>query len=139
MNESLIAFRQLLIPDQKLTESVEPGMSSFNDPTSVLRGTPACTLLSCDPWGIAPGADLFSSWLAVVSLIRIQESLPSFGKGNDNGIEHGGELTDIMSMGPGHDQRQRDATSVHQKVALASLFSPYLSGSARRLPVPAVL
>ena len=139
MNESLIAFRQLLVPDQKLAESVEPGMSSFNDPTSVLRGAPSCALLSCDSWDIAPRADLFASRLAVVSLIRIQESLPSFGKGNDNGIEHRGELTDIMSIGPGNDQRQRDAMSVHQKVALASLFFPCLSGFCRRLPVPAVL
>ncbi len=57
MNESLIAFRQLVIPDQKLTESVEPGMSAFNDPTSVLRGTPSCALFSCDPRAIAPGAE----------------------------------------------------------------------------------
>jgi hypothetical protein len=114
MNESLIAFRQLLIPNEKLTKSVEPGMSPFNDPTSVLRGTPSCALLPCDPWDISPGAELFASWLAVVSLIRIQESLPSFGKGNDNGIEHCGELTDIMSIGPGNDQRQRDAMPVHQ-------------------------
>jgi hypothetical protein len=48
-------------------------------------------------------------------------------------------LTDIMTMGPGHDQRQRDAMPVHQKMALASLFSPYPSGSGRRLLAPGVL
>ena len=44
-----------------------------------------------------------------------------------------------MSVCSGHDDRARDATAVHQKVALASIFSPGPSGSARQLPEPAAL
>ena len=131
MKESLIAFRQLLISDQKLSKPVEPGVRRLHDPTSVLRRTPASALLSCDPWGVAPDTDLLANRFAVISLIRIQEPLSSLRKGDENGVEHCGELADIMSIGPGHDQRQRDATGVHQDVTLASLFSPDLSGSDR--------
>jgi hypothetical protein len=45
-------------------------------------------------------------------------------------------LTDVMSVGPGNDQRQRDATAVHKDMALASLFSPGPWDSA---PLPPAL
>ena len=135
MKESLVAFRQLLISDEKLSKPVEPGVRRFHDPTSILRRTSASALLSCDSWGVTPSADLLANRFPVISLIRIQEPLSSLRKGDDDGIEHCGELTDVMSMGPGDDQRQRDATAVHQKMTLASLFSPGLSDSDRLLPV----
>jgi hypothetical protein len=138
MKEGLITFRLLLISDQKLSEPVEPGVCRLDDPTSVLGGTPASTLLPCDPWGIAARADVLPNRFAVISLIRIQEA-PSMRKDNDDGIEHCGELADIMSMGPGDDQRQRDATTVYQKVPLASLFSPDLSDLDQLLPAQGAL
>src|SRR5438552_407596 len=36
---------------------------------------------------------------------------------NHDGLQHGIELRDVMLIGPGHDERQRDATAVHQQVA----------------------
>jgi hypothetical protein len=42
----------------------------------------------------------------------------------------------VMDVGPGHDERQRDATAVHQQVALAPLFFPDPSGLDRRTPEP---
>ena len=41
-----------------------------------------------------------------------------------DGIKHGFELGDVMPIGSGHDERQRDATTVHQQMALAPIFSP---------------
>lgn len=41
-----------------------------------------------------------------------------------HGIEHGLQLRHIMSMRPGHDERQRDATTVDQQMALTPIFSP---------------
>src|SRR5271157_5674240 len=113
MKESLIAFSQLLVSDQKLPKTIEPGVRSFYHPTSVLRRTPPSPLLSRDPRSVTPKANLLTDRLAVVPLIRIQESLP-VGKSNDDCVEHRRELTDVMSIRPGNDQRQRDATSVHQ-------------------------
>ena len=139
MKKSFVAFRQLLISDQKFSESVEPGVRRLHDPMSVLWRTPAFALLPCDPWSVAPRTDLLANRFTVVSLIRIQESLSSSGKGNDDGIEHCGELTDVMPIGPGDDQRQRDAMAVHQEMTLASLFFPGLSGSDQLLLLPEAL
>jgi hypothetical protein len=126
MNERFIAFSKFLISDQKFPEPVEPGVGRFHNPTSVLGRTSASSLLSRHPWGISARTDLLASWFSVISLIRIQESLSSFWKGNDDSIEHGNELAGIMSIRPGNDQRQRDATAVRQDMTLASLFSPGL-------------
>jgi hypothetical protein len=129
MEERLVAFRQLLISDEELSKPVEPGVRRFHDPASVLRRTPASALLPYDSWGVTPDADLLANRFPVISLIRIQETLSSLRKSDDDGIEHCGELADIMSMSPGDDQRQRDATCVHQEMPLASFFSPGLSDS----------
>jgi hypothetical protein len=133
MKEGLIAFRELFISDQKLAKSVEPGVRRLHDPASVLRRASSSALLSCDPWRVASDAYLLTNGLAIVSLIRIQELLRSLGKGNDDGIEHGHQLTDVMSMCSGNDQRQRDATGVHQYMPFAALFFPGLSGSDQSL------
>ena len=139
MNKSLVTFNPFFIPHQQFAESVEPGMGRFHNPPTVLRRTAPFPLLSGNPGNVSVGPHRPLSWLSVVPLIRIQESLPSSGKGNDDGIEHCDKLADVMSIGPGNDQRQRDATTVHQKVALASFFSPGLSGLGRRLPAQGVL
>ena len=59
------------------------------------------------------GRYLLASRFTVISLIRIQEPLFSLRKGHDGSFEYRGELADVMSVGPGDDQRQRDATAVH--------------------------
>jgi hypothetical protein len=134
MKESLVALRQLLVSDQKLPKSVEPGVCGFHDPTTVLRRPPAPPLLSCDPRSVPAEPNLLTNRLTVISLIRIQEGAHSLRTGDDDCIEHGNELSDVMSMSPGDDQRQRDTTGVHEEMALASLFSPDLSGLDRLFP-----
>ena len=54
-----------------------------------------------------------------------------------DGPQHLIELGDVMFIGPGHDERQRNATAVHQQVSLAPLFSPDPSGCAPRPLAPA--
>ena len=63
--------------------------------------------------------------------------LPALGTLNDDCIEHPFELADIMSMGPGYDDRQRDSTAVHQQMTLAAIFFPDPSGWDRRRREPA--
>ena len=114
-------------------------MRRFHDPASILRRTSASALLPCDSWDIPPDADLLANRFPVIPLIRIQETLSSLRKGDDDGIEHCGELADVMSMGPGDGKRQRDATCVHQEMTLASFFSPGLSDSDPLLLSPVAL
>ena len=134
MNKSFIAFRQLLVSDEKLPESVEPRVRCFHNPAPVLRRTPASALLSRNSRDVAMPADLITGRFAIISLIRIQESLPSSGKGNNDPGKQSDKLSDVMSIGPCNGQRQRDATPVYQYVALGSFFSPGPSDSARLLP-----
>ncbi len=134
MNKRLVALSEFLVSDQELSEPVKPGVRCFHDPAPILRRTPGSAFLWCDSRGVAMPADLLSGRFAGISLIRIQESLFSSGKGNDNTGQQPDELSDVMSIGPCNDQRQRDATPVHQYVSLGSFFSPGPSDWARLLP-----
>jgi hypothetical protein len=55
---------------------------------------------------------------------------------DDNSAEHCIKPLAVMDVGPAHDERQRDATAVHQQMPFASLFSPGPSDSGRRLLAP---
>lgn len=135
MDERFIAFGKLLISDQEFSEPVEPRMCSFHNPASVLGWTSTSSLLLCNPWSISTRAYLFVYRVSVIAFIRTQEPLFPLRKAKNDGIEHCTELTDVMSIRPGNDQQQRDATTVHQDVSLASPFFPGLWGSGRLLPV----
>jgi len=50
-----------------------------------------------------------------------------------DGIKNRLQLRNIMPIGSGHDERQRDATPVHQQMALAPIFSPDPWGWVRYL------
>ena len=138
MNERFVAFDEFLIPDKELPEPVEPGVCCLNDPPAVLRRAPSSTLLPDDTRCIASGSNLLRNRISIISLIRIQEPLPFVREGNDHGIKHGTELTDVMSVRSGNDQRQRDATCVHQEMALGSFFSPDPWDSGQSPLVPEV-
>ena len=58
---------------------------------------------------------------------------------HDGGLQHCVEHGVVIHVGYGHDERQRDVTTVDQQVTLAPLFSPDRSGSARPLLAPPVL
>jgi hypothetical protein len=53
---------------------------------------------------------------------------------NDNVIQYGFQLSYIMPISPGYDDRQRDAKLVYQQMAFASFFSPGPSGSDQPPP-----
>ncbi len=55
---------------------------------------------------------------------------------DDDSVEHLIKPLAVVDVGPADDERQRDATAVHQQVAFASLFFPGPSGSGRQLLVP---
>ena len=42
----------------------------------------------------------------------------------DTGVEQRWQLADIVPMGAGHDERQRDATGVYLQMSFASFFFP---------------
>jgi len=136
MEQCLVAFKMLLVPNQEFPEAVEPGVGCFHNPAPVLRGPAALPFLACNPGRVTTGSDLLLCGFPIISLIRIQESFLCFGKRDNDRIQHCPELADVMSVGPGNDQRQRDAMPVHQQVSLAPFFSPGPSGWTQRLRCP---
>ena len=58
---------------------------------------------------------------------------------NDNVIQDGLQLSYILPIRPGDDERERDATLFYPHMAFVSLFSPCPSGSDQPLPGPKVL
>jgi hypothetical protein len=54
---------------------------------------------------------------------RVEQARPCWTLDHD-GIEHGLNLRHAVCVGSRHDEGQRDATPVHQQMALAAVFSP---------------
>src|SRR5450830_1041272 len=74
--------------------------------------------------------------VARVGTQMLVSSLRWIGSLDNDGIQHGFKLRYIMSVCSGHDERQRDATTVHQQIAFAPIFFPYRWDWVQRFPVP---
>ena len=59
--------------------------------------------------------------------------------GTDDSSQGGAQQIAVMPVGPADGERQRDATGVHQKTALAPIFSLYRWSWVPRILAPAVL
>ena len=76
---------------------------------------------------------------AGVARVRTQMPVSSerwIGSLDNNGVQHGFKLRHVMSVCSGHDERQRNATAVHQQMAFAPIFSPCRWDWVQRFPVP---
>ena len=137
---------KFLVPHEQLAKSVEPAVTHLDHPSSRL------------PLGVAPfDVRLLASVGHVRNVAMVQDdlhgrfaSIASVGTQvlvaslwrclalDHDGLKYRIDLGDVMLIGPGHDDRQRDATPVHQQMSLASLFSPDRSDFGRPLLVPGV-
>src|SRR5574337_82168 len=135
---------ELFVSHEQLTEAIEPAMGNLHDPPSrPLLGVAPLELgflaAANDVRDVAVGLDDAKVLGAAVACIGAKVLAASDRRAfafDDNGIEHLVESFAVIDVGRGHDERQRDATAVHQQVAFAALFSPDPSGSGRRLPAP---
>src|SRR5450631_715426 len=135
---------EFLIAHEELAKAIEPTMGDLhNPPSGSLRRVPPLLLgFLPAPFDMGNVAVLFNGRprrLASIASIGTQvlaASLRRRGTLHHDGVEDGSKLADIMSVCPGHDDRQRDATTVHQQMTLASIFSPDPSGLARRFLEP---
>src|SRR5680860_1567287 len=137
---------EFLIPDEQFAEAIEPAVRDLHDPAPGALGGIAPLFLGflpapLDVGNVAMGFDgakRRSAGIASVGTQVLAAPLRWRGTLHHDGVKDHGNLADIMSIGSGHDERERDATTVHQQVALAPIFFPDPSGSARRLLEPAV-
>ena len=130
---------ELLVTHEQLAEAIEPAVADLDHPAPRFLGRVA-------PLGIGLLATINDVRNVAVRL-NDRQCTPTSVSGigaqvlaaprawrlafDHDGLQYGIELRDVMLIGPGHDERQRDATAVHQQVALAPLFFPDRSGWVR--------
>ena len=146
MVQSEEAAFEFLVSDEELAQAVEPAMADLDDPATRL-------LAGVAPLGIgffAPIDDVSDIAMrfddcqcALASIARIGAQVLAAPGGRLVALDHDGvkdlaDLGDVMRVGAGHDERQRDATAVDQQVTLASLFFPDRSGCFRPPLAPRV-
>ena len=137
---------ELLISDEQFTEAVEPTVAYLDDPATRLLG--GVTLLGVglfapidDMSDVAVRFDDGQGAVASIAGVGAQVFAASGRRLvalDHDGLKERADLGDVMRVGPGHDERQRDPTAVHQQVTLASFFPPDRSGCSRPLLVPGV-
>ena len=135
---------ELFVAHQQLAKAVEPAMARLDHPAArlLLRVFPlllSFALAADHMRDVAVRQDHLHRLVATVARIGAQVFVTAlFGRGflDDDGLKHRLDLRHIVHVGPGDDQRQRDATPVHQQVALAPIFFPDPWGWAPQLPVP---
>ncbi len=112
---------QLFITHQQLPEPVEPAVAGLHHPAAGLLFRISlsllCFALAADHVRNVPmRQDDRHRLLATVRSIGAQvlgASLLGIGALDDDGIKHRLDLRDIVRIGAGDHQRQRDATPVH--------------------------
>lgn len=141
------ASLQLLVSHQQLSESVEPAMADLDHPAPRLLGrvTPLgigfCATTD-DVRDVAMRLDDLQCTPTSISGVGTQMFAAPLARGftfDHDGAQHLLQLRDVMLVGPGHDEGQRDATAVHQQMPLAAFFSPDQSGWVRLPLAPEAL
>lgn len=138
------AALKFLVPHEQLAKAVEPAMAYLDNPAPrLLLGVApfvVCLLASIDHVrNVAMVQDDLHGRLASIARVCTQmlaASLRRFLALDHDGLKHRINLGDVVLIGPGHDDRQRDATPVHQQVTLAALFFPDPSDCAPQPLVP---
>ena len=126
------AAAEFFITYQELAKTVAPAVRDFNDPPagawagllSPFLGFLAPSFDMRDVAMLFDGAKRRGAGIACVGTQVLAAPLEWTGTLDHDGIQDRRQLADIMSIGSGHDARQRDATVVHQQVSLASIFFP---------------
>ena len=139
------AALEFLVSNEQLAEAVEPAMANLDHPAPCLLRW-ISSLGSGFLWAtddmrdVAVRFDDLQCPPAAIAGIGTQVLAAPGARGlalDHDGLQHGIELRDVMLVGPGHDERQRDATAVHQQMSLAALFFPDPSGWVRPPLAPA--
>jgi len=134
----------LLVADKQLAKAGEPRVRDFDDPAPrALALRPLGAFLAAGPHmrGVVPRDHVLPRRGADETGVGAQVLLGTWCNRwprDHHRVESGHQLGDVISIGRGHDDRQRDATGVHQQHSLASIFFPGRWGWARPTLAPAV-
>src|ERR1700690_3489546 len=130
MVEAEEAALEFLLPQDQPTKPIEPAMPHLHHPPPAsLRGMPPLLFgFLAAPFDMGNVAMFFNDAerrIAAVASIGPQVLAASLGRRgtlHHDGLKDCSNLANIMSICSGHDDRERDATTVHQQMALAPIF-----------------
>ena len=134
------AAMELLVSHEQLAKTVEPTVADLDHPTArfLRRIAPLGISLFAttdDMRDVAVRLDDLQCTPASIAGVGAQVLAATDARRlalDHDGLQHCVELRDVMLVRSGHDERQRDATAVHQQVTLAPLFFPDPSGWDRQ-------
>ncbi len=135
---------EFLVAHQQFAKAIEPTMTDLDDPTPglFLRLTPLELNLRASIGhvrDVSMRLDDGARRLAAVADIGAQVPAAPMRGGRTfepDRSHYRFQPRNVIHVGCGHDERQRDATAVDQQVSLAATFPPDRSGWARPLPAP---
>ena len=138
------AALKFLVSNEQFAESVEPAVADLDNPApGLLRRISLLGLrlraATHDVRDVAMRLDDLQRRSAPIARVGAQVLAASNARRlalDHDGLKHHVDLRHVMLIRPGHDERQRDATAVHQQVSLAPLFFPDPSGCALRSLAP---
>lgn len=138
---------KFLVPHEQLAKAVEPAVAYLDHPSSrfLLGVAPFDVRLPASIYHVRDIAmvqdDLHCRFTSVACVGTQVLAAPLWRclAFDHDGLKHRIDLGNVVLIGPGHDDRQRDTTPVHQQMSLAPLFSPDRSDFGRLLLVPMVL
>lgn len=127
-----VAAFGLFEADQQFAEPIEPGVCSFNHPSARLVAWVLLFLVPFLTTGLhvqlvaVDAAGRKSRETDIGGIGAESLDLPAAGirPGIDDSLQRRAQQNAVMLVGSAGDERQRDATRVHQEAAFASIFSP---------------
>ena len=132
MEERQVVSGLFLVAHQYFAEPVKPRMASFHNPSmgSIFWVFDFGGNLLADGFNMGRIVSFkhdFVCFSPRISFVRAKVLRRLIGNGRpfyDHRVQYFFQLSDIMKIGPGHDERERDATFFHQQISFASFFSP---------------
>ena len=144
MVETEEAALEFLVSYEQLAEAIEPAMRDLHNPAPGAPGRVPAFFFGflSTAFDVRNVARFFDdakrrfTGIAGVGTQMLVAPLWWVRTLHHNSLKDCANLADIMTVCSGHDDRERDATAVHQQVTLAPIFSPDPSGSGQRILVP---
>jgi hypothetical protein len=132
MDERELAVVEFLEAYEQLPKAVEPTVCGLDDPAPVLwwRTSSGFSLLP-NPGDVPAQRDDIQRRLPGVATVAEQDHAPTRSRSAAPGFEECLKPRDVVPIGAGDANRQRDPTRVDQGMPLASIFLPGPSGCGR--------
>lgn len=116
---------QPLEADAQAPEVVQPSMGALDDPTGLAQAAAVRLATAGDLSGDAGGVQWSAVLVVVVAAVGLDhgglgQRSATFAADRRDGLDQGEELGDVVAVGAGEDQRERDALRFGDEMVLGA-------------------